>query len=110
MGRRITVRVSGDGQHLVGIGIKTTIQCHHGYTYEIAGPWLSYSDNVLISNHVAAATLETEADQYMRAGHVGIYLSFNSAGAIEGRLRVRIRSKNRHVGVCSGSLSFKAKI
>jgi hypothetical protein len=110
VGRRITARVSGDGAHLVGIGIKTTISCQHGYTYEVASPWLSYSDNVLISNHVATATLETEADQYMRVGHIGVYLSFNSGGSVEGRVRVRIRSKNRHVGVCSGSLSFKAKV
>ena len=110
VGRRITARVSGDGAHLVGVGIKTIISCQHGYTYEVASPWLSYSDNVLISNHVATATLETEADQYMRAGHIGIYLFFSSAGALEGRLRVRIRSKNRHVGVCAGSLSFKAKV
>jgi hypothetical protein len=109
-GRRITVRVSGDGQHLVAVGIKTTIQCQHGYTYEVQGPWLSYSDSVLISNHIATATLETEADQYMRAGHIGLYLFFNSARTLEGRLRVRIRSNNRHVGVCAGSLSFKARI
>jgi Trypsin len=109
-GRRITARVSGDGTHLVGIGIKTTIQCQHGYTYGVQSPWLSYSDNVLISNHVAATTLETEADQYMWAGHIGLYLFFNGAGSLEGRLRVRIRSKNRHVGLCSGALSFKAKI
>ncbi len=110
VGRRITARVSGDGAHLVGIGIKTTIQCQHGYTYEVAESALSYADNALITNHVAALTLDTEADQYMRAGHIGIYLLFNSAGSLEGRLRVRIHSKNRHVGVCSGSLSFKAKI
>ena len=110
VGRRITARVSGDGAHLVGIAIKTTIQCQHGYTYEVASPWLSYSDNVPISNHVAATTLETEADQYMRSGHIGLYLFFNSAGSLEGRLRVHIRSRNRHVGLCSGALSFKAKI
>lgn len=110
VGRRITARVSGDGAHLVGIAIKTTIQCQHGYTYEVASPWLSYSDNVPINNHVAAATLETEGDQYMRAGHIGIYLLFNGAGSLEGRLRVHIRSKSRHVGLCSGALSFKARI
>jgi hypothetical protein len=109
VGRRITARVSGDGAHLVGMGIKTTIQCQHGYTYEVQGPWLSYSDNVVISNHIAATTLETEADRYMRAGHIGIYLFFSSAGSLEGSLRVRIRSRNRRVGLCSGSLSFKAR-
>jgi hypothetical protein len=109
-GRRITARVSSDGAHLVGIGIKTTIQCRRGYTYEVASPWLSYSDNVPISNHVAAATLETKADQYMRAGHIGIYLFFNDAGSLEGRLRMHIRAKNRHVGLCSGALSFTAKV
>jgi hypothetical protein len=63
-----------------------------------------------IINHVAALTVEAEADQYMGAGHIGIYLFFNNAGSLEGRVRVRIRSKNRHVGLCSGSLSFKAKV
>ena len=103
-------RVSGDGAHLVGVGIKTTISCQHGYTYEVAESALSYADNALITNHVAALTVETEADRYMHSGHIDIYLFFNSAGALEGRLRVRVRSKNRHVGVCSGSLSFKAKV
>jgi hypothetical protein len=108
-GRKITARVSGDGAHLVGLTIKTTVPCQHGYSYEVASPWLSYSDNVPIANHVAAATLETESDRYMRAGHLGLYLFFNGAGSLEGRLRVRIQARNRRVGLCSGALSFKAK-
>ena len=45
----------------------------------------------------------------MKAGSIGAYLSFNGAGSLEGRLRVHIRSRNKHVGLCSGALSFKAK-
>ncbi|MCW3033309.1 MAG: peptidase and chymotrypsin/Hap [Solirubrobacterales bacterium] len=110
VGRRITARVSGDGAHLVRVGIKTTIPCQHGYTYGLAESALSYADNVLVTNHVATLTIETEGDRYMRAGRIGVYLFFNGAGSLEGRMRARIRSKNRHVGVCAGSLSFKAKV
>ena len=108
-GQKITAQVSGDGQHLVGLAIKMTVQCQHGYTYEIWSSWLSYPDNLPITNHVAATILETESDQYMKAGSIGAYLSFNGAGSLEGRLRVHIRSRNKHVGLCSGALSFKAK-
>jgi hypothetical protein len=108
-GQKITAQVSGDGQHLVGLAIKMTVQCQHGYTYEIGSSWLSYPDDLPITNHVVATTLETESDKYMKAGSIGAYLFFNSAGSLEGRLRVHIRSRNRHVGLCSGALSFKAK-
>jgi hypothetical protein len=108
-GRRIMARVSGDGAHLIGIGVKTTLSCQHGYTYEVDESALSYRDSAPITNHVATLTVETYADRYMRSGRIGVYLFFNRAGSLEGRARVRIRSKNRRVGVCSGSLSFKAK-
>jgi secreted trypsin-like serine protease len=109
-GRRIMARVSGDGAHLVGIGVKTTLSCQHGYSYEVDESALSYRDSAPITNHVATLTVETYADRYMRSGRIGLFLFFNRAGSLEGRARVWIRSKNRHVGVCSGSLSFKAKV
>ena len=31
-----------------------TVQCQHGYTYEIWSSWLSYPDNLPITNHVPA--------------------------------------------------------
>jgi secreted trypsin-like serine protease len=110
VGRRIMARVSGDGAHLVGIGVKTTLSCQHGFTYEVDESALSYRDSALITNHVATLTVETDTDRYMRSGRIGLYLSFSGAGSLEGRARVRIRSKNGHVGLCSGSLSFKAKV
>jgi hypothetical protein len=110
VGRRVMARVSGDGAHVVGIGVRTTLSCQHGYTYEVDESALSYRDTALIANHVATLTVETNANRYMRSGRIGLYLFFNSAGSLEGRAHVRIRAKNRHVGLCSGSVSFKAKI
>jgi hypothetical protein len=109
-GRRVAVHVSGDGQNVVGLGVKTSVPCQHGYIYELETSWLSYSDYAPIASHVVATTLETERSGYMRAGSVGLYLLFSSTGTLEGRLHIHIRSKNRHAGLCSGTLSFKAKV
>jgi Trypsin len=108
-GRKIAARVSGDGQHLVAFAIKAIVRCQHGYTYEVGNSWLSYADNSPITNHTVATTLETEPDRYMRAGSIGVYLLFNGAGSLEGRLRAHIRSRNRRAGLCSGALNFTAK-
>ncbi len=98
--RKIAIHVSGDGKHVVGIRIKTTVQCQHGYSYEVEDSWLSYQEDELISNHVARVTLETPATRYVHAGSVGVYLQFNGSGGVVGRLRVRLRAKNRKAGLC----------
>jgi hypothetical protein len=107
-GQKITAHVAEDGTHLVGLTAKMTVNCQHGYTYKLDSSWLSYSDTVLITNHVVTATLETEESRYAKAGDVGLHLQFNDSGALEGRLRAHIRTRNSRAGLCSGTLRFKA--
>lgn len=109
-GRRIAARVSGDGKHLVLIEIKADINCQHGYYYPLEESWLSYRENEVINNHIVRTTLETDASPYVKAGLVGVHLQFNGSGSVEGRLRVRIMSKSKRVGLCyARTIKFTAR-
>lgn len=109
-GPRIAVRVSGDGKHLVAVAIRATIQCQRGHTYALRGSWLSYRDNVPIPDHVGATTLTTASDKHMTRGSIGIHVYFDKPGSLQGRLRIRIRSSDRSAGMCSGALTFNARV
>jgi len=97
---RVAVRVSGNGQHVVNVEVKATVNCQHGYTYEADVAWPSYN-YAAIHNHTARMTLGTPANRYDRAGRFGVYLRFNVVGYVEGDLSIDIRSKTRRAGLCS---------
>jgi len=107
--RKIMIHVSADGRRIVGLKIKTPLQCQHGY--ELA-PFeeslLSSAHSVTIANHVARATLRTVAEGEYRVGHIDLDVRFIGPGSLEGRLRVRIPTAGR-AGLCSGTLKFSAK-
>lgn len=109
-GPRIAVRVSGDGKHLVAVAIRATIQCQRGHTYALMGSWLSYRENVPIPDHVGARTLTTAPDRYMKRGSISIHVYFDTPRSLQGRVRVRIRSRDRSAGMCSGALTFNARV
>jgi Trypsin len=107
-GQKITAHVAGDGTHLVGLTAKVTVDCQHGYTFEVDSSWLSYADTVLITNHLATTTLEAETSKYVKAGSIGLRLTWNGTSTLEGRLRIHIRTKHSRAGLCTGTLPFKA--
>jgi hypothetical protein len=105
--RKITIHVSGDGKHVVGLKIKMQVPCQHGsFLLEIS--FLSYAEAVTITNGVARETLEVGADHELKAGDVGMFLQFGANGTLEGRLRVHIPFRSRRVGLCEGTLKFTA--
>jgi len=103
------IHVSGDGKHIVGLGIKMPVRCQGGHLSILEISLLSYAKNLPIANHIARAPLETAADNEFRAGHIGVYALFNAPGSLEGRLHIHIPSTSRRVGLCSGTLKFTAK-
>jgi Trypsin len=108
--RNIRIRVSGDGKHIVGLRIKMPVTCRHNNYLPLALSYLSYSDNVGISNHTAQATLEVPADRESRAGSIKLLAHFTATGSLEATLRVHIPYRSRRVGLCAGTLRFAAKI
>src|SRR5271165_2889695 len=107
--RKIVIHVSGDGKHIVGLGIKMPVRCQGGHLSILEISLLSYAKNLPIANHIARPPLETAADNEFRAGHIGVYALFNAPGSLEGRLHIHIPSTSRRVGLCSGTLKFTAK-
>jgi hypothetical protein len=107
--RKIVIHVSGDGQHIVGLKIKMPVNCRHGYYLPLEYSFLSYAEDVAITNHTARETLEVGADRELRAGHIGMFVQFTASGSLEGRLHVRIPFRSRRVGLCEGTLKFTAK-
>jgi hypothetical protein len=103
----LTIHVSGDGKHVVGLKIKMPVPCQHGY-FLLEISFLSYAEAVTITNGVARQTLEVGADHESKAGGVGMFLQFGANGTLEGRLRVHIPFRSRRVGLCEGTLKFTA--
>ena len=97
---RVAIRVSGNGRHVVGLEIKATINCQHGYTYEpdIGWPLANYA---AIHNHAARMTLASASYGYFKAGRFGVYLHFNNAGYVEGVASINVRARDRRTGLCS---------
>jgi trypsin len=108
--RRIAARVAADGQHLVRIQVKALIKCQHKRSVELDDSWLSSSETVTIQKHVARISGATLATKYWRAGYIGVYMQFNGSGIAEGRVRVRVRSRDRRTGLCyAGAIRFVAR-
>ncbi len=107
--RKIMIHVSGGGDDIVGISVKTPVTCQHGHQLPLEDRWLSYSDDVAITNHIARRTLRVPAGRASAAGQVGLFLRFMAAGGLEGRLSVRIPSRNQRIGLCTGTVRFMAK-
>jgi secreted trypsin-like serine protease len=107
--RRIMIHVSGGGDDIVGISIKTPVTCQHGHQLPLEDRWLSYSQDVAITNHIARRTLEVPAGRASTAGQLGLFVRFMAAGSLEGRLNVRIPFKSRRMGLCATTLRFTAK-
>jgi hypothetical protein len=108
-GREIVIHVSADGNHIVGLSIKMTVQCRHGYHLPLEASFLSYARNLTITNHAARETLEMAAGGEYKAGHVGFSAQFTAPGSLTGRLRVRIPTRSRKLGLCAATLKFTAK-
>jgi len=100
--------VSGDGQHVVGMLIKMPVRCHHGYELSLSESWLSYADNVLIENHTVHTMLEWLSSRETKRGTMTAFLNFTAPNTLEGRLRVHLPYRSRRVGLCAGTLSFRA--
>ncbi|HSZ13708.1 MAG TPA: trypsin-like serine protease [Solirubrobacteraceae bacterium] len=107
-GQKITAQVAGDGTYLVGITAKVTVNCQHGYTFEIDNSWLSYAEPASITNHVVMTTLEAERSRYLEGGTIDLWLQFNGSNALQGRLHIHIRTKHSRAGLCTGTVPFKA--
>jgi hypothetical protein len=108
--RKIVIHVSGDGKHIVGMSIKMPVPCEHEYALPFEISLFSYANNVVITEHIARATVETASSRYVKAGDIGMYFQFSASGSLEGRVRVHMRSTDRHAGLCAGTLKFTAKI
>jgi hypothetical protein len=106
--RKITIHVSGDGKHVVGLKLKMPVPCQHGYSFPLEISFLSYAEAVAITNGIARGTLEVGGDNESKAGDVGMFLQFGANGTLEGRLRVHIPFRSRRVGLCEGTLKFTA--
>jgi hypothetical protein len=107
--RKVMIHVSGDGAHVVGIGIKMPVNCRHGNALTLSESWLWHADNFLITNHTVRTTLEWPASRDTKTGTIGVYLQFTAPGTLEGQLRVRLPYRSRRIGLCSGALKFTAK-
>jgi hypothetical protein len=107
--RKILIRVSRNGKHIIGVSIKMPVTCKHGYDVPLEHSWLSYTDNVAITSHIARTTLHVPPDRESKAGAIRLFVGFTPSGSLEGRLRVHIPSRSPRVGLCSGTLRFAAK-
>jgi hypothetical protein len=107
--RKITIHVSGDGKHVVGLKIKMPVTCQHGYSWPLEISFLSYAEDATITDSVARETFAVAADNESKAGDIGMFLQFGVNGTLEGRLRVHIPFRSRRVGLCEGTLKFTAK-
>lgn len=107
--RKVILHVSGDGTHVVGIRIKMPLTCQHGFSVSVNESWLSYVDNLGISNHIVLGRLEWPAARETKRGSIAIFLRFTSSGQVQGRLRARLPYRSRRIGLCSASLTFSGK-
>jgi hypothetical protein len=97
---RVSARVSSDGLHLVHLSAKATLGCQHGRSaaYGVAG--FPTSEPAAISAQVLRASGSTAAGRSWYAGRFGIYMHFDATGIVEGRLQLRVRSRNPRLGLC----------
>jgi hypothetical protein len=107
--RKVVVHVSGDGQHIVGIFTKMPVHCQHGWEISVNESWLSYANNLAITNHTVSTILEWVPSRETKRGGIGLSLSFTASGVLEGRLRVHLPYRSRRIGLCSSTLNFTAK-
>jgi secreted trypsin-like serine protease len=105
---KVVARVTGDGGHLVNLTAEASLRCQHGYSTTYGVSFYS-GESAAINDHVARASGPIAGSRYLRRGHFGIYIHFDSAGIIEGRLSLRVRARNRRVGLCyAPSVKFLA--
>jgi hypothetical protein len=107
--RKIVIHVSGDGQHVVGMSIMMPVRCQHGRTFGFADSWLTYTDNLVITNHAVRGTLEWLPSGETKRGTIGVFLRFTASGSLEGRFHVHLPHRSRRIGVCAETFKFTAK-
>lgn len=107
--RKILIRVSRDGTHIIGVSIRMPVTCRRGYEVSLEHSWLSSTDGLAITSHIARAVLHVPPDRESRAGAIGLFVHFTASGSLDGRLRVQILSRGRSAGLCTGTLRFRAK-
>ena len=104
------IRVSSDGKHIVGLRIKLPVSCRHENFLPFSASYLSYADDLAISNHAARAVLDVPADRESRTGAITLLVHFTATGSLEGALHVHIPFRSHSVGLCAAAMKFVAKV